>query len=271
MTSDRIPAVGPPGRWISYWGVHRFLKDGQATVQEGVEKYKNAVPFMVKWIVVISDPKLINNVRQARDELTFYKAVDEITYRQSDKSPLIIQRLHDDELLGKDRPDRPVTFIENIIAFADRWSLFQNDSTPCPAPEAEKGIGHSFIEPVLVANFAAPISTPTNTARKSSEYALPLREEVEAIIGEEGWSKAAMGEMLRVDSFVRETVRYQGINAPAMSRIVAKSFGFTFSDGTHPKRNVPIERWVGGAPRGQQLPKSNGLRWLPLLEHAGGG
>ncbi|KAJ8697773.1 hypothetical protein PTI98_004545 [Pleurotus ostreatus] len=50
-------------------------------VQEGVKKYNNPVfgfPFMHKWIVVTGGPKLINDVRQARDELTFYKAVDEV-------------------------------------------------------------------------------------------------------------------------------------------------------------------------------------------------
>lgn len=53
-------------------------------VQEGVRKYQSAVfrvPFMDKWIVVISDPRLINDVRQARDdELSFYKAVDEVRF-----------------------------------------------------------------------------------------------------------------------------------------------------------------------------------------------
>lgn len=47
------------------------------------------------------------------------------------------------------------------------------------------------------------------------EYLLPLREEVEAITSEEGWTKAAMGKMLKIDSFIRESIRYEGLGARA--------------------------------------------------------
>ena len=39
------------------------------------------------------------------------------------------------------------------------------------------------------------------------EYIDPLREEVEAVVAEEGWTKAAMDKMHKIDSFVRETMR----------------------------------------------------------------
>jgi hypothetical protein len=39
------------------------------------------------------------------------------------------------------------------------------------------------------------------------EYVTPMREEVEAVIAAEGWTKAAMGKMRRVDSFVKESQR----------------------------------------------------------------
>lgn len=45
------------------------------------------------------------------------------------------------------------------------------------------------------------------------EFAPPLREEVERIIAEEGWSKKAMSRMHRVDSFLRESLRYNGIES----------------------------------------------------------
>jgi hypothetical protein len=39
------------------------------------------------------------------------------------------------------------------------------------------------------------------------EYIEPLRREVEAVVAEEGWTKAGMDKMRKMDSFLRETQR----------------------------------------------------------------
>ena len=39
------------------------------------------------------------------------------------------------------------------------------------------------------------------------EYIEPLRQEVDAVVTEEGWTKAGMDRMYRIDSFIRETQR----------------------------------------------------------------
>lgn len=39
------------------------------------------------------------------------------------------------------------------------------------------------------------------------EYIQPLREEVEDIIAEEGWTKTSLGKMRKVDSFLKESMR----------------------------------------------------------------
>jgi hypothetical protein len=39
------------------------------------------------------------------------------------------------------------------------------------------------------------------------EYVAPLREEIESVISQDGWSKAAVGRMWKLDSFIRETHR----------------------------------------------------------------
>jgi hypothetical protein len=44
------------------------------------------------------------------------------------------------------------------------------------------------------------------------EYIEPLRQEVEAVVAEEGWTKAAMDRMHKIDSFLRETQRVDGLN-----------------------------------------------------------
>ena len=38
----------------------------------------------------------------------------------------------------------------------------------------------------------------------------PLREEVDAVIKEEGWTKAGIDKMHKIDSFLRETQRVDG-------------------------------------------------------------
>jgi hypothetical protein len=43
------------------------------------------------------------------------------------------------------------------------------------------------------------------------EYLEPLREEVDSVIREEGWTKAGMDKMYKIDSFLRETQRLDGI------------------------------------------------------------
>ena len=49
------------------------------------------------------------------------------------------------------------------------------------------------------------------------EYVEPLRHEVETAVSEEGWTKAAMGKMYKMDSFVRETER---VGEPASRPLV---------------------------------------------------
>ena len=46
------------------------------------------------------------------------------------------------------------------------------------------------------------------------EYMKPMREEVEAVLADEGgWSKAALQKMRKVDSFLKECQRYEGLGA----------------------------------------------------------
>ncbi len=43
------------------------------------------------------------------------------------------------------------------------------------------------------------------------KYLKPLRDEVEAIISVEGWTKAAMGKLWNIDSFLKESQRVNGV------------------------------------------------------------
>ncbi|KAJ7290004.1 cytochrome P450 [Mycena rebaudengoi] len=63
-------------------------------------------------------------------------------------------------------------------------------------------------------------------------YIQPLRDEVESVIRKEGWTKAALGDMHKIDSFLRESQRINGFGSLAIARKVIHPDGFKFSDGT---------------------------------------
>ena len=56
------------------------------------------------------------------------------------------------------------------------------------------------------------------------EYMEPLRREVEVAVAEEGWTKAGLDKMYKIDSFLRETQRLDGLG----TRLVV-SVGFHLS------------------------------------------
>ncbi|KAF9475570.1 cytochrome P450 [Pholiota conissans] len=95
---------------------------------------------------------------------------------------------------------------------------------------------------ILTINFAAIHTTTmalTNVLYDLAthpEYVKPMREEVEAVIAAEGWTKVAMGKMRKVDSFIKETQRL-AIGGLSMSRKALKDFtfsnGVTVPAGTH--------------------------------------
>ncbi|EMD34619.1 hypothetical protein CERSUDRAFT_86021 [Gelatoporia subvermispora B] len=94
-----------------------------------------------------------------------------------------------------------------------------------------------LIKILLIVNFAA-IHTSSNSITHAlyhlaaqPEYVQPLREEVESIIAREGWTKAALMKMWKLDSFMKESQRVNGINSTALTRIALKDLHL--SDGTH--------------------------------------
>jgi len=46
----------------------------------------------------------------------------------------------------------------------------------------------------------------------SPECILPLREEVESIVNEQGWTKTSIFNMRKLDSFLREAQRLSGFS-----------------------------------------------------------
>ncbi|KAJ7441718.1 cytochrome P450 [Mycena latifolia] len=136
--------------------------------------------------------------------------------------PLIDERLEKEREHGRDWSDKPNDLISWLLELAEG----QDRTTP------------ALTLRILVANMAA-IHTSSMALTEAlydlaayPEHILPMREEVERVVGAEGWSKASLANMHKIDSFLRESQRLSGSGATAMPRKVVAKTGFTFSDGT---------------------------------------
>ncbi|KAE9393366.1 cytochrome P450 [Gymnopus androsaceus JB14] len=138
--------------------------------------------------------------------------------------PLILERLRKEEEYGSSEwPDKPNDLIS--------WLLDEAQG------ERRNNIISNIVLRVLHINFGA-IHTTSITFTSclfrlagNPELVQILREEVEPIIKELGWSKATMGQMKKLDSFMKETQRLSGnVGATSMNRMALRDF--TFSNGT---------------------------------------
>ncbi|CCM00817.1 uncharacterized protein FIBRA_02859 [Fibroporia radiculosa] len=134
--------------------------------------------------------------------------------------PLITKRLNKMNELGDEWADKPTDMLQWLIEDA----------------QGEERTVRALVLRILTVNFAA-IHTSSmgfinvlHYLAAHPQYVQPMREEVDAVLEQEGWSKTALGKMRRVDSFIREVQRLTGLGATSMQRLALKDF--TFSDGT---------------------------------------
>ncbi|KAK0212067.1 cytochrome P450 [Desarmillaria ectypa] len=136
----------------------------------------------------------------------------------------IQERLLQEKFHGKDWPGKPNDMLS--------WLLDATNG------DEERRTVQNLSARMLLTNVAA-IHTTSNTFTSAlyalaahPEYVEILRTEVESVIKEEGKTKAAMGKMDQLDSFLKESQRlYGGFSIFTMRRMVRKK-DFVFSDGT---------------------------------------
>ncbi|KAM6489258.1 Cytochrome P450 [Amanita muscaria] len=134
--------------------------------------------------------------------------------------PLIEERLEQKALHGNDWSEKP----NDMISWALDVTMDRPRST------------EALVRAVLATNSAAIHTTTVSFTfilyelATRPEYIQPLRDEVEAVIKEEGWSKGSVRKLWKVDSFMKECMRVSNAGPVTMIRKVMKDF--TFSDGT---------------------------------------
>ncbi|KAI6036052.1 cytochrome P450 [Pisolithus microcarpus] len=133
-------------------------------------------------------------------------------------SPLIKERLQHMEAEGTDWCDKPNDYLQ--------WWLDTSQET-CPI---------LLMRRMLSVNFTAIHSTSLTFSQallklaENPQYAQVLRDEVEAVVNKHGWTKDALSEMRKFDSFFKETQRFEGMAILALPRIAMSDL--TLADGT---------------------------------------
>ncbi|KAI0065173.1 cytochrome P450, partial [Artomyces pyxidatus] len=145
------------------------------------------------------------------------------TRQQSEHlKPLIDERRMKAKEYGKDWERKPNDML--------MWSM-----------QAAKDVSVAGLSRRMLAVNSAAVHTTSMTLTHAlyhlangPDYVQPLREEVEAAVASEGWTKAALGKMRKVDNFLRESQRIHGTNTSIRStfivtlkRLALKPFTFS--------------------------------------------
>ncbi|KAI0254414.1 cytochrome P450 [Lactifluus subvellereus] len=164
--------------------------------------------------------------------------------------------------------------------FGEEWDDKPNDMLMWLMSEA-KGVEKSvdgLARRLLLVNFAAIHTTSITFTQvlyrllANPEHIEPLREEVEAVVAQEGWTKAGMDKMHKVDSFIRETQRIDGLNFLIMPRLALRPF--TFSNGVTVPAGTLVAVPASAAHRDEETytkpEEFDGFRFSKLRERDGG-
>ncbi|KAI0778805.1 cytochrome P450 [Trametes elegans] len=135
---------------------------------------------------------------------------------------------------------------ENMAKWGDEWPDKPNDLLQwiMDAAQTRDYSDEGIARRILIVNFAA-IHTSSNSVchaifhlAERPDHVELLREEIESILKEEGWTKNAMGRMWKLDSFLRESQRFNGIGLASLTRKALKDV--TLHDGTRIPRGAIV-------------------------------
>ncbi|PSS38083.1 hypothetical protein PHLCEN_2v63 [Hermanssonia centrifuga] len=170
---------------------------------------------------------------------------------------------------------------ENMEKYGDNWEDKPNDMLQwlMEAAEGEEREVRALVLRILTINFAA-IHTSSHSfthalliLAANPQWVKPMREEVEEVVSREGWSKAAIQKMRRVDSFLKETQRMTGLGDLSMTRLAMQDF--TFSDGTFVPKGSLVSVAAGPMHQDEEFYENaeifNPWRFVDMREEEGEG
>ncbi|KAF8631768.1 hypothetical protein AX15_002204 [Amanita polypyramis BW_CC] len=136
--------------------------------------------------------------------------------------PIVEERWRDMERYGNDYPGKP----QDILS----WFMDEVDGDTDDEKLTHLAFHILFVNFGAVYTIAMSFTQALYHLAAHPEYVEPLREETETVVSEQGWTRSSMGELRKLDSFLKECQRLNGLAAASTYRKVLKSF--TFWDGT---------------------------------------
>ncbi|KAI6043532.1 cytochrome P450 [Pisolithus marmoratus] len=143
-----------------------------------------------------------------------------------------------------ERTNRAARLLETIVwdrqrhmnEYGKEWSDKPNDMLQWCMDEGRENTAEQLAARIMGINSAAMHTTSNGFAQAlfllatDPQYAEMLREEVETVVKEHGWTKEALTHMRKIDSFLKEVQRFQG---PAILGLPRKALqDMRLSDGT---------------------------------------
>ncbi|PCH34303.1 cytochrome P450 [Wolfiporia cocos MD-104 SS10] len=135
-------------------------------------------------------------------------------------TPVVIQRQRELEEHGKEWAEKPQDLLTWLVEEAN----------------AVGGSTDLIVQALLASNFVATHTSSISVTHAlyhlaaNPEFVEPLRQEIESAIKSDGWTKAAVGKMMKLDSFMRESQRMNGTSGISVIRKALKDV--KLSDGT---------------------------------------
>ncbi|KAI0079530.1 cytochrome P450 [Panus rudis PR-1116 ss-1] len=122
--------------------------------------------------------------------------------------------------------------LQKAREYGDEWTDKPNDMLQWIIDEAlAKNQDINVIATLVLATDFVSIHTSSNSfthalyhLAANPEFIQPLREEAEAITTAEGWTKFSIGKLRKIDSFLRESQRMNGIGTVTVMRKALRDF-----------------------------------------------
>ncbi|KAH8806731.1 cytochrome P450 [Flagelloscypha sp. PMI_526] len=229
-----IPTAGCGSQsWFASWkGAVRFITDGKTMLAEGYREFPGRafkIPTLTGWLVVLTTESHIDDIRRAREQLSFVAGVAELLHTNYTISPIASKSNGSVEIVRT-----PLTRHINTAYPAIQDELVTTFNDFAPAPESKDW------EPTTIVNLCAHLSA-RGTHRML--VGLPICRDPEYLDVNISFTAAVfsmMAAMTAIPGFLRPYAA-QWMNVNSHLRKVKMFLGDMFQDRLAKKREGTLE------------------------------
>ncbi|MCJ1243267.1 hypothetical protein MMC30_000464 [Trapelia coarctata] len=298
-----VPVVGWGGTLVPWPAAIWNIRYARQSVQKGYEKHKDyafQIPTLSRWEVFICNETMIKEYKNLDSDLMSANAVTAELFQAKYALPGAQENIHKISIptlskgitwmrmraAAKGDPYFAEFYAEFLYSFAEEassFSVFCSEDVATFASWVDENAPSEYNDRDVALQLANIVFGAIHTTSQllvhslyeiatRPEYVAPLREEVnECLAKHGGWNKDALEAMHKLDSFVRESQRWNPLDAGSMARRAQEAF--TFSNGLR----IPAGTWIFAPnspvlidPKNYPSPeKFDGFRYSRLREEPG--